>query len=170
MKPRTRKKVVRAIEKRLTEILRANSARDDLSDVKDQKVREDWRRGSFQIVLSTELRSELEGALKRRPEPTHQELDNFLKEMKALDPDSLLRPSLRHLARKLPPFPPGKQPKLNSGQQKKALAEVAHLCSRRALSRKEAYRKVAKEYGVHWRTIQNLSRKRDKQDHQEAQS
>ena len=157
MKPRTRKKVVRAIERRLTEILRATSAQDDLSDIKGEKVREDWRRGTFQIVLSTELRSELEGALKRRPEPTHQELDNFLKEMEILDPDSLLRPSLRHLARKLPPFPPGKQPKLNSGQQKKALAEVARLCSQRSLSRKEAYRKVAKKYGVHWRTIQNLS-------------
>ncbi len=157
MKPRTRKKVVRAIGRRLTEILRGTSALDDLSDIKDEKVREDWRRGSFQIILSAELRSELENALKRRPEPTHQELDNFLKEMKTIDADYLLRPSLRHLARQLPPFPPGKQPKLNSVQQKKALAEVARLSSQRALSRKEAYRKVAKKYGVHWRTIQNLS-------------
>ena len=163
MKPRTRKKVVRAIERRLTEILRATSAVDDLSDIKDEKVREDWRRGSFQIILSTELRSELEGALKRRPDPTHKELDKFLKEMKTIDADSLLRPSLKHLARKLPPFPPGKQPKLNSGQQKKALTEVARLSSQRAFSRKNAYRKVAKKYGVHWRTIQNLSTRTYKQ-------
>lgn len=163
MKPRTRKKVVRAIERRLTEILRKTSALDDLSDVKDERVREDLRRESFQISLSAELRSELENALKRRPEPTHKELHNFLKEMKTIDADSLLRPSLRHLARKLPPFPPGKQPKLNSVQQKKALAEVARLSSQRALSRKEAYRKVAKKYGVHWRTIQNLSIKTYKQ-------
>jgi hypothetical protein len=163
MKPRTRKKVVRAIEKRITEILRDTAAADDLSDIKDERVREDWRSGSFQISLSAELRSELENALKRRPEPTHKELDNFLKEMETLDPDSLLRPSLRHLARKLPPFPPGKQPKLNSVQQKKALAEVARLSSQRTLSRKDAYRKVARKYGVHWRTIQNLSTRTYKQ-------
>lgn len=168
MKPRTRKKVVRAIDKRLTEILRDTSTLDDLSDVKDERVREDWRRGTFEISLSVELRSELENALKRRPEPTHKELDNFLKEMKAIDADSLLRPSLRHLARKLPPFPPGKQPKLNSLQQKKALAEVACIISRRALSRKEAYRRVAKIYGVHWRTIQNLSIKTYRQGEKEA--
>jgi hypothetical protein len=168
MKPRTRKKVVRAIERRLTQILRATSASDDLSDVKDERVREDRRRGTFQIILSDDLRSDLEKALKRRPEPTHEELDNFLKEMETLDPDSLLRPSLRHLARKLPPFPPGKQPKLNSGQQKRALAEVARLCSRRALSRKEAYRKVARKYGLHWRTIQNLSTRTYKQGQKET--
>ncbi len=156
--------VVRAIEKRITGILRETSAMDDLSDIKDEKVREDWRRGSFQISLSVGLRSELENALKRRPEPTHQELDNFLKEMKTIDADYLLRPSLKHIARKLPPFPPGKQPKLNSVQQKKALADVARFTSRRALSRKEAYRRVAKKYGVHWRTIQNLSIKTYKQD------
>ena len=168
MKPRTRKKVVRAIEKRITAILRATSAVDDLPDIKDEKVREDWRRGSFQIILSPELRFDLEKALKKRPEPTHEELDNFLKEMKTIDADALLRPSLRHLARKLPPFPPGKQPKLNSVQQKRALAEVARLCSRHALSRKEAYRKVAKKYGLHWRTIQNLSTRTYKQAQKEA--
>jgi hypothetical protein len=53
-------------------------------------------------------------------------------------------------------------------QQKKALAEVARLSSRGALSRKEAYRQVAKKYGVHWRTIQNLSIKTHKQGQQEA--
>src|SRR5713226_3746899 len=163
MKPRTRKKVVRAIERRITEILRATSASDDLSDIKDEKEREDWRRGSFEISLSVELRSELENALKRRPEPTHKELGNFLKEMKTIDADALLRPSLRHLARKLPPFPPGRQPKLNSVQRKKALAEVARLSSQRSLPRKEAYRKVAEKYGVHWRTIQNLSTRTYKQ-------
>ena len=138
------------------------------SDIKDERVREDWRAGSFQIILSVGLRSELENALKRRPEPTHQELDNFLKEMEIIDADSLLRPSLRHLARKLPPLPPGEQPKLNSVQQKKALADVARFSSRRGLSRKEAYRKVAKKYGVHWRTIQNLSTKTYKQTQSEA--
>ncbi len=110
----------------------------------------------------------MENALKRRPELTHQELGNFLKEMKTIDADSLLRPSLKHLARKLPPFPPGKQPKLNSVQQKKALAEVARFTSRGALSRKEAYRRVAKKYGVHWRTIQNLSIKTYRQGQKEA--
>jgi len=169
MKPRTRKRVVREVEKRITKILRGTSALDDLSDVEDEKEREDWRRGSFEISLSVELRSELENALKRRPEPTHQELDNFLKEMETMDADALLRPSLRHIARKLPPFPPGKQPKLNPVQQKQALAEVARLSSRGALSRKEAYRKVAKKYGVHWRTIQNLSLKTYKRRQQEAQ-
>ncbi|HYL46547.1 MAG TPA: hypothetical protein VEU52_05950, partial [Candidatus Limnocylindrales bacterium] len=127
------------------------------SDIKDKKEREEWRRGLFQIYLSTELRSELEDVLKKRPEPTHQELGNFLKEMASLDPDSLLRPSLKHLARKLPPHPPGKQPTLNPTEQQKALAAVARLTSQSGLSRKEAYRMVAKKYGVHWRTIQNLS-------------
>ena len=164
MKPKTRKKIVRAIERRITEILREAATMDDLSDIKDEKERQDWRRGLFEISLSASLRSELENALKRRPEPTHEELDDFLKEMETIDPDSLLRPSLKHIARKLPPFPPGKQPKLNSVQQKKALAEVARLSSQRGLSRKEAYRKVAKKYGVHWRTIQNLSTKTHKQD------
>ena len=168
MKPRTRKKVVRAIEKRITEILRDTAATDDLSDIKDEREREDWRRGLFEISLSDELRSELESALKRRSEPTHQELDNFLKEMKTIDADYLLRPSVRHVARMLPPFPPGKQPKLNPVQQKKALGEVARLSSQQALSRKEAYRKVAKKYGVHWRTIQNLSTRTYKQGQKEA--
>ena len=168
MKPRTRKKVVRAIERRITEILRETAAVDDLSDIKDERERENWRRGSFQIILSPELQSNLEKALKKRPEPTRQEMDNFLKEMKTIDADALLRPSLRNLARKLPPFPPGKQPKLNSVQQKKALAEVTRLCSRHALSRKEAYRKVAKKYGLHWRTIQNLSTRTYKQGQKEA--
>lgn len=166
MKPRTRKKVVCAIEKRITEILRDSSTVDDLSDIEDEREREDWRRGSFEIILSAELRSELENALKRRPEPTRQELDNFLKEMGTIDADYLLRPSLKHIARKLPPFPPGKQPTLNSVQQKKALAEMARLSS--SLSRKDAYRKVAKKYGVHWRTIQNLSIKTYRQGQKEA--
>jgi hypothetical protein len=170
MKPKTRKIVVRTIEKRLTEVLRKFAATDDLSDIKDPKEREDWRGGLFQISLSRELRSELEHALKRRPEPTHEELGKFFKEMNTLDPDSLLRPSLKHLARKLPPFPLGKQPTLSSVQQMKALADVALLCSRSGLSRKEAYRKVAKKYGLHWRTIQNLSIRKHKRGHQEAQS
>ena len=157
MKPKTRKKIVRAIEKRLAKILRKGSAEDDISDLKDERDREAWRHGSFQIILSNELRSDLENVLKRRPEPVPKQLNNFLKEMAVIDADSLLRPSLRHLARKLPPFPPGKQPKLNSGQQKKALAEVTLLYSRRALSRKEIYHRVAKKHGVHWRTIQNLT-------------
>ena len=168
MKPNTRKKVVRVIEKRITELLRESAATDDLSDVKDEKVREDWRRGLFQICLSTQLRLELEDALKKRPEPTHRELDSFLKEMATLDPDSLLRPSLRHLARKLPPFRPGKQPTLNAAQRRKALAEVTRQTSIGAVSRKEAYRKVAKKYGLHWRTIQNISIKSRKQRQQEA--
>jgi hypothetical protein len=168
MKPRTRKKVVRVIERRLTEILRDPSTMDDLSDIEDERERENWRRGSFEISLSAELRSELENALKRRPEPTHQELDNFLKEMGTIDAVYLLRPSLKHIARKLPPFPPGKQPKLNSVQQKRALAEVARLSSQRTLSRKEAYHKVAQKYGVHWRTIQNLSTRNNRQGRYEA--
>jgi hypothetical protein len=168
MKPKTRKKVVCAIEKRLTEILRETSGEDDLSDIRDEREGEDWRRGSFQIILSTELRSDLESVLKRRPEPMPKQLNSFLKAMAAIDADSLLRPSLRHLARKLPPFPPGKQPKLTSGQQKKALGEIARLASRRALSRKEVYRKVAKRYGVHWRTIQNLATRTHKQGQKEA--
>lgn len=170
MKPKTRQMVVRTIEKRLTDVLRESAATDDLSDIKDEKEREVWRRGLFQISLSRSLRSELENALKRRPEPSHQELDKFLREMKALDPDSLLRPSLRHLARKLPPFPPGKRPTLSPAQQKKALADVARLSSIGGLSRKEAYRKVAKKYGVHWRTVQNLSIKTHKRREKEPQS
>lgn len=162
MKPRTRRKVVRVIEKRLTEVLREGAARDDVSDIKDERMREDWRHGNFHISLSTELRSEFEEALKKRQEPTYQELRNFLKEMARIDSDSLLRPSLRHLARKLPPFPPGKQPTLNSAQRKNVLANVARLSDHGELSRKEAYRQVAKKYGVHWRTIQNLSLKSGK--------
>jgi hypothetical protein len=158
MKPSTRKRVIHAIEERIEKILKNPLPRaEDLVDVKDKQSQEALRTGSFEISLSAGLRSELESAIRRRPEPTRQELDNFLKEMETLDADSLLRPSLKHIARKLPPFPPGKQPTLNPVQQKKALAEVARLSSRLALSRKEVYRRVAKKYGVHWRTIQNLS-------------
>lgn len=167
MKPKTRKKVVRAIEKRLTDVLREGAATDDLSDIKNEKTKEEWRRGLFHICLSTELRSELEDVLKKRPEPTHQELGNFLKEMTSLDADSLLRPSLKHLARKLPPYPPGKQPTLNPTEQKKALAAVSRLTSNSGISRKEAYRRVAEKYGVHWRTIQNLSMRTQIQSDQE---
>lgn len=159
MKRSTRKKVVRAIEKRLTELLRAGSATADLSDVKDEKTRKQWRSGTFEIELSADLRSELEQALNKRPEPSNQELDNFLKEMRSIDADAVLRPSLKHLARRLPPFLAGKQPALNPVQRKKAVAEVARLSSRRDISRKEVYRRVAKKYGVHWRTIQNLATK-----------
>jgi hypothetical protein len=158
MKPSTRKRVIHAIEKRIEKILKNPLPRaEDLVDVKDKLSREALRTGSFEIGLSAGLRSELESAIRRRPEPTRQELNNFLKEIESLDADSLLRPSLKQVARKLPPFPPGKRPTLNPMQQKKALAEVARLSSRLALSRKEAYRRVAKKYGVHWRTIQNLS-------------
>jgi hypothetical protein len=159
MKQKTRKKVVRAIESRLTRILRDSASDDDLSDIKNKRDREVWRSGSFQILLSSELRAELEGALKKRPDPTREQLDKFLEEVKTLDPLSLLRPSLTHLARRLPPFPPGKPPKLSSAQQKEALAEVIRLSSRGVLSRKAVYRNVAKKYRVHWRTIQNLSTK-----------
>lgn len=159
MKRSTRKKVVRAIEKRLTEILRAGSATDDLSDVKEAKTREIWRSGTFEIELSDSLRSELENELNKRPEPTDRDLDSFLKEVRSIDADEVLRPSLKHLARKLPPFPPGKPPALNPVQRKRVLAEVARLCSHSNISRKEAYRRVATKYSVHWRTIQNLSTK-----------
>jgi hypothetical protein len=168
MKRSTRKKVVRAIEKRLTEILRATSATDDLSDVKEAKTREIWRSGSFEIGLSDSLRSELESALNKRPEPADRDLDNFLKELRSIDADEVLRPSLKHLARKLPPFPPGKPPVLNPAQRKKVLAEVARLSSHRNISRKEVYRRVATKYSVHWRTIQNLSIETYKRGRKEA--
>ena len=159
MKRSTRKKVVRVIEKRLTEILRAGSGTVDLSDVKEKKTREIWGSGAFEIELSDELRSELEDALKKRPEPTSRELDSFLKEMRNIDADAVLRPSLKHLARKLPPFPVGKQPTFDPVRRKKVLAELDRLSSHRDISRKDAYRRVAKKYGVHWRTIQNLATK-----------
>lgn len=161
MKPKTRKKVVRAIEKRIAEIMKNPLPRDeDLIDLKDEQSRKAFRTGSFQISLSFQLRSELENALKIRPEPTHEELHKFLKLMETINADFVLRPSLKHIARKLPPFRPGKQPKLTPGERKKALAEVTRLSSHSDLSRKDAYRKVAKKYDVHWRTIQNLATKR----------
>jgi len=169
MNPKTRKRVVRAIEKRIDEIMKNPLPRDeDIIDLKDEQSQRALLTGSFQISLSSSLRSELENALKKRPEPTPKELDNFLKEMETIDADFLLRPSLKHMARKLPPFPPGKQPVLTPGQRKRALAEVARLSSHRTLSRKDAYRKVAEKYGVHWRTIQNLSTKTYKRGRREA--
>jgi len=169
MNPKTRKRVVRAIEKRIEEIMKIPLPRDeDIIDLKDEQSRRALLTGTFQISLSSGLRSELENALKRRPEPTPKELANFLKEMETIDADFLLRPSLKHMARKLPPFPPGKQPILTPEQRKRALGEVARLSSQRTLSRKDAYRKVAKKYGVHWRTIQNVSIKTYKRGRREA--
>jgi hypothetical protein len=170
MRKKTRTKVVHTIERELTRVLRNSSADYDLLGIEDERPAEDWRSGSFELFLSTDLRSELEDTLKKRPEPTSEQLDKFLQEMKTIDADSLLRPTLKHLARRLPPFPPGKPPKLDSEQQKRALTELAGVSLRGALSRKAAYRKVAKKYGVHWRTIQNLSTKTFKQPQKGAKS
>ena len=105
--------------------------------------------------------------LKRKPEPTPEQLKKVLKQIEALDLNYVYQAVLKNLSRKLPPFPPGKQPTFSKLQERQDIeSEVQRLASR--LSRKEAYKNVAKKRDVHWRTIQNLclkgKQKRESED------
>ncbi len=162
MKPATQRKIARALKKRIEEILGSLPA--DERAAKREISAALGMRGSLQANLQRAFRAgvslglwnEVERHLKKKPEPTPQEVEKFLREIEQVEVDSMLRSLLGSMLRKLPPFPPGKSPSLTPQQQKKAVAEVHRLTSSGRLTRRAAYEKVAKAYGVHWRTIQNL--------------
>ncbi len=160
MKPATRKKLIQALQKRVQEILgdklpadlRAarRAIRADVSSKGQVSAEHMFRTG-----VAIGIWSEAERVLKAKPEPTPEQLDKFLSDIEEVEIASLLRASLKNMWRKLPPFPPGKQPSLTLQKQRQALAEVRRLTASGSLNLKAAYAQVAKKHGVHWRTIEN---------------
>lgn len=166
MKDVTRRKIIRGVRKYADGIIKF-IGRGLLSfDARGQRA---FRR-AFQKAVGFHL-TELNRVLRKRPEPTPEQLKKLLQkaeepvgqEVGEVEVNSMLRSFLRAWLRKLPPFPPGKQPRLTPQQQKEGLAEVRRLTTAGGLARKAAYEKVAKTYDVHWRTVQNLWTKVHKQ-------
>jgi hypothetical protein len=151
MKPTTRKKIKRALARRLKELYSEVFA----EELKDPTVR---RFARLDANINEGL-SGLDAQLRKGPEPTPGQLEKVIRQIREERFDLFARASFMYLAKKFPPLPPGKQPKLTPKQQEQAFAEVHGLTIRKGLSRKEAYRQVASRYDVHWRTIQNLCRK-----------
>ena len=166
MKDVTRRRIIRALRKHADRIIKFIGSALVSFDPHGQRA---FRR-AFQKALGLHL-TELNRVLRKRPEPTAEQLKNLLQkaeepvgqEVGQVEINSMLRSFLRAWLRKLPPFPPGKPPSLTPQQQKEALAEVRRLTTAGGLARKAAYEKVAKTYDVHWRTVQNLWTKVHKQ-------
>jgi hypothetical protein len=175
MKPATQEKIARALKERIERVLEKiagdePTARREVSEFfrnpelfSEKEPDDKFMRCGFKAGLALGLWSEVRKNLKEKPEPTKQELEKFLSELEGVDLEFMLRTSLSRMIRKLPPNPPGKQPKFKSQQRKEILAEVDRLSTVKG-SRKEAYSEVAKKRGVHWRTIQNLLLKREHKD------
>ena len=175
MKLATQEKIVRALRERIERVLgkiagdeptalrEASEFFRDPELFNDKEPNADVIPRGFKAGLALGLWWELRKNLKEKPEPTKQELEKFLSEVECVDVEFMLRTSLSGMIRKLPPHPPGKQPKFKSQQRKEILAEV-HRLTTGTRSRKEAYKEVAKKRGVHWRTIQNLLLKREHKD------
>ncbi len=152
MKPATRTKIKRALARRLKELWSEVFA----EELKDPMVR---RSARLNANINQGL-CDLDARLGKAPEPRPDQLRNVLQQICKARFDLFARAAFMYLAKKFPPFPPGKQPKLTPSQRKRVVAEVQRLTDKHGLSRKEAYRKVAEAYMVHWRTIQNLCTKR----------
>lgn len=171
MKPATRKAIIRATRKRMQKILGVilppdlSTARRELSTLglRGRETRDTHMKRVLRAGLGVGLWSELERVLRERPEPTPQQLEKFFREFEEADLGSMFRPFLGSMLRKLPPFPPGKRPSLTPQQQKEVLAEVRRQTNAGRLTHRAIYEKVAKSYRVHWRTIQNLWTKEQKQ-------
>jgi hypothetical protein len=148
MKPTTRTKIKRALARRLKGLWSEVFA----EELKDPTVR---RFARLDANVNEGL-SGLDARLRNAPEPRPAQLEKVLREISEARFDLFARAAFMYLAKKFPPFPPGKQPKLTPNQRNRVVAEVHRLTDRNGLSRKEAYREVAKTYDVHWRTIQNL--------------
>jgi uncharacterized protein YoaH (UPF0181 family) len=177
MKPSTVKKIVGAMRKRLEKILgplpaTLPSAHQQMyvtvSRSLKGKVDDTTLQRAFGSAAMLTIWTDMEQGLKDKPEPTPEQLKKILEEIEALDFASLVGASLKRISRKLPPFPPGKKPSLTLEQQQQALMEVHQLTTKEGRSRKKAYATVARKYGVHWRTIQNLWVKTQKQLRGEA--
>jgi hypothetical protein len=166
MKDITRKKIIRALTKYADGVM-TFIGRGLLSF--DPRAERDFRR-AFKMAMRAHL-VEIDRLLRTRPEPTPEQLKKLLQkadepigeEIGEVEIKAMMRSFLRGWLRKLPPFPPGKPPSLTPQQRKKAISEVRRLVTIGGMARKAAYEKVAKRYGVHWRTIQNLWLKIQKQ-------
>ena len=97
----------------------------------------------------------IEEELSDKPEPSPLQLERYLKEMREADLNSVVRSFFHTGLRKLPPLPPGKQPKFSPDKVVKLRAEVEREVSRSGSPRKDVYKRIAKKHKVHWRTIQN---------------
>ena len=161
MKAKTRKKLKAALARRLRELWEEVFAKD----LKDPVTR---RHAQLNANISKGL-SGLDVKLRQAPEPSPDQLQRVLRQIREERFDLWVRSVLMYLVKKFPPFPPGKQPKLTRKQQGQALAEVHKLIVRSELSRKDIYRQVASKYEVHWRTIQNLWTRRSSREKRDRQ-
>ena len=171
VKSSTQKKIVGAVRKRLDELWGPSPPSlsaahqelyEGLSKSLKGKVDEATLDNALWSLAMLAVWTEAERSLKDQPEPTTEQLKKILQEIEMVDFDSIVRSLFKRISRKLPPHPPGKRPTLSPQQQEEALIKVRTLTTRGKLNRKQAYEKVAEDYGVHWRTIQNLSVKAHK--------
>jgi hypothetical protein len=181
MKPATQKRIVRALRDRIEGVLGKiagdeRAAKREISSLfgsphlfTNKRPTDVAMHRGFRAGVALGLWSEMEKDLKDKPEPTKDELESFIKQIKSADLDFMLRSFLRRMMRKLPPFPPGKKRKFDSQQQKEIVSEVRRLTNVTG-SRKKVYADVAKKRGVHWRTIQNLCLQGKGKDNLEAQT
>jgi uncharacterized protein YoaH (UPF0181 family) len=169
MKTSTRKKLVEAMQRRLEEILGAGPRPESLPAADRQMYKEvsEGLKGKvddavlLRVFRSAAMRTiwaRLESELKDKPEPPPEQLKRALAEIEAVDIGSMTRATIKVISRKLRPAPPGKSPRLDPQEQQEALVKVEALV-KRGMSRKKAYAVTASEYDLHWRTIQELSRR-----------
>jgi hypothetical protein len=178
VKSSTQKKIVGAVRKRLDELWGPSPPTvsaahreiyEGLSKGLKDKVDDATLDSAFRSSAMLAIWADAERSLKDQPEPTAEQLKKILTDIEMVDFDSIVRSLIKRISRKLPPHPPGKRPTLNPQQQAEAFKKVMTLAARGRLNRKQVYEKVAEDYGVHWRTIQNLSTKAQKQLPQRGQ-
>ena len=178
VKNSTQKKIVGAVRKRLDELWGPSPPTlsaahrelyEGLSEGLKDKVDDATLDSAFRSSAMLAIWTEAERSLRDQPEPTAEQLKKILTDIEMVDFDSIVRSLIKKISRKLPPHPPGKRPTLNPQQQQAALQKVQELSIKQGLGRKQAYEQVARQYKVHWRTIQNLSTKAQKQLPQRGQ-
>ncbi len=168
MKPATRQKIIEAMQRCFEEMFFGSATRglpqaerqlyEAVATQLEGKVDHDVLSRVYKSAAMRAVFVDMETKLKDEREPTPEQLDKILKQLEGSDIRSLMRGHLKWALRKLRPASPGKAPALDARKRQEALAKVAGLI-KTGLSRKEAYKRVGSEYGLHWRTIQNLSRK-----------
>ena len=119
MKLATQEKVVRALRERIERVLGKIAADEPTAQrevseffrspelFNDKEPNANVMRRGFKAGLALGLWSEVRKNLKEKPEPTKQELEKFISELKGADLEFMLRTSLSRMIRKLPPNPPG---------------------------------------------------------------
>ena len=174
MKPVTRQKIMEVNRRRIVDVIGSlapdrtaalRAVRSALSKGNvnlGTKLSASEQSEAFRAGVSlglSDLLDEVERSLIDKPEPSPRQLKRYLAEAEETDFNVILRSFLRSSLRKLPPLAPGKQPRFTSDQREKVVAEVQREKQRSRLPLKEIYKKLAKKYQVHWRTIQNCCRK-----------